>query len=49
MIQQKLWDQKNQLDLEQKIKNQIDICWNRALKDDSPNENTLTNNVFKND
>ena len=49
MIQKKLWDKKNQLDLEQKIKNQIDVAWNKALKDDSPNENTLTNNVFKND
>ena len=47
MIQKKLWDKKNQLDLEQKNKKSDRCCWNRALKDDSPNENTLTNNVFK--
>ena len=49
MIHKKILDQKSQFDLGQKIRNHIDISWTKALKDDSPSDNFLTSNVFKND
>ena len=49
MINKKIWTKEKQLNLDSKIKELIEVNWEKAMRDDVPNKESLLDNVYKND
>ena len=49
MINKKIWTKEKQLTLDSKIKELVEENWEKAMRDDVPNKESLLDNVYKND
>ena len=47
MINNKIWTDEKQLNLDVKVKKLIEESWGTAMKDDFPDRNSLLDNVYK--